>query len=128
MFDDEEGNGTYYIPRNYTQEDTVLNGKINVRRVLEACMIGGFIWALENNLLKGASFMTLFILFLCLGVPLCALALLGISGYPLSTFLFIYFDFQKNKRKFHFKRIKKRIKPKERSVKNGSTKEKERSR
>lgn len=107
MRDEQDGYDIerYFIPRNFKQEDTVLNGKINARRVSEAGLMGGFLWALENNLLGSVSPTALFVLFLCTAIPVCALALIGIAGYPLSTFLFIYFDFQKNKRKLHFKRI-----------------------
>lgn len=87
---------TYIIPPNFIEGGTLFGGLFKLRNVLEASVlavcIGIPIFMLDVSL-------TVQIIMLCLtALPAAMLALIGISGECLSSVIFAFFKFLKNRR------------------------------
>ncbi len=87
----------YNIPPNFIGSSTFLGGLFKVRNVIEAGILASVIgipvlFLLPYNL-------TVRIIILCLtALPLAMLALMGIGGLSLSSFIVIFFQFVRNRR------------------------------
>ena len=87
---------TYYIPPNFIEGSTLFGGMFKLRNVIEAgiiaVLIGLPIFSLDLSL-------TIRIIVLCLtALPLALVALIGISGESLSSFILSFFKFVFNRR------------------------------
>ncbi len=87
---------TYYIPPNFIEGSTLFGGMFKLRNVIEAgiiaVLIGLPIFSLDLSL-------TVRIIVLCLtALPLALVALIGISGESLSSFILSFFKFVFNRR------------------------------
>lgn len=87
---------TYYIPPNFIEGSTLFGGMFKLRNVIEAgiiaVLIGLPIFSLDLSL-------TVRIIVLCLtALPLALVALIGISGECLSSFILSFFKFVFNRR------------------------------
>ncbi len=87
---------TYYIPPNFIEGGTLFGGAFKLRNVLEA----GAVAVITGAPLLGLPFsLTVRIIILCLiSLPLAILALMGISGEPLSSFIISFFKYLKSRR------------------------------
>ena len=102
----------YYIPPNFIEGGTVLGGMFKLRNVIEAGIlalgVGIPIFMLDIDL-------TARILMLCFtSLPLALLALIGISGESLFSYLAGFFKFLFNRRVIGVKKEKKQSKKKRR--------------
>ncbi len=86
----------YRIPENFVDTGTVMGGMFKLRNVIEAGVIASvFIFPL----FKMSISLTAKIIIACLtALPLGLLALIGVNGESLSTFILGFFKFLKNKR------------------------------
>lgn len=87
---------TYIIPPNFIEGGTFLGGMFKVRNVIEACilalLVGVPVLSLDASL-------TARIIILCLtALPLALIALIGISGGSLTSFIILFFMFLRNRR------------------------------
>lgn len=87
---------SYYIPPNFIEGGTIFGGMFKFRNVIEAIIlaaaVGVPIFMLDLTL-------TIKIIILCLtALPAGLLALIGISGESLSSFIFGFFKFLKHRR------------------------------
>lgn len=87
---------TYYIPPNFIEGGTVMGGLFKLRNVIEAgilaFVVGMPIFMLGLDMSSKA-------VILCFTVlPLVLLALIGISGESLSSYIFGWFNFMINRR------------------------------
>lgn len=87
---------SYYIPPNFIERGTIFGGMFKFKNVIEAGIIAAII-ALPVFML-GVS-LTVKIIILCLtALPLALIALIGVSGESLSSFIFNFFKFLKHRR------------------------------
>lgn len=87
---------SYYIPPNFIESGTIFGGMFRLRNVIEAgilaAVVGIPVFMLNLTL-------TVKIIILCLtALPAGLLALIGISGESLSSFIFGFFKFLKHRR------------------------------
>ena len=88
---------TYIIPPNFVETGTFFGGMFKARNVIEAGVLA-FAIGLPVFLFLPLG-LTARIIVLCLtALPLALLALIGISGESLSSFLAIFLKFLKNRR------------------------------
>lgn len=88
---------TYIIPPNFVETGTFFGGMFKARNVIEAGILA---FAIGLPVFLFLPFgLTARIIVLCLtALPLALLALIGISGESLSSFLMIFLKFLKNRR------------------------------
>lgn len=122
---------SYYIPPNFIESGTIFGGMFRLRNVIEAGILAA---AVSVPVFLLDLTLTVKIIILCLtALPAGLLALIGISGESLSSFIFGFFKFLKHRRvigKVEEKprKQKKHKKKKEKSEKPASEKpEKEKS-
>ena len=91
-----EERDSYYIPPNFVDTGTVMGGMFKLRNVIEAGVIAAvFILPLFKINIS----ITAKIIIACLtALPLGLLALIGVNGESLSTFILGFFKFLQNKR------------------------------
>lgn len=87
---------TYYIPPNFIEGGTVMGGLFKLRNVIEAgilaLLVGVPIFMLNMDV-------TAKIVIICFtALPLSLLALIGVSGESLSSYIFGFFKFLINRR------------------------------
>ncbi len=87
---------TYVIPPNFIEGGTVFGGLFKLRNVIEAgilaLLVGVPVFLLDVSV-------TVKVLVLCLtALPLGFLALIGVSGESLSSYIFGFFKYVKNRR------------------------------
>ena len=87
---------TYYIPPNFIEGSTLFGGLFKLRNAIEGAILaiaaGLPIFLLNISL-------TIRIILLCLtALPLALLGLFGVSGECLSSFIFAFFKWLKNRR------------------------------
>ena len=87
---------TYIIPPNFIERGTIFGGTFKVRNVVEAGMI---VTLIGLPVLKMSLSLTIKVMILCFtALPLGILALIGVSGESLSSFIVNYIRFVKNRR------------------------------
>lgn len=96
MKNSEEQHDTYIIPPNFIEGGTLFGGMFKIRNVIEAGVlavsVGIPVFSIRVSL-------TIRIILLCLtALPLGLLALVGIAGEPLSSYIFAFFKWLKNRR------------------------------
>lgn len=92
----DEQHDTYIIPPNFIEGGTMFGGMFKFRNVIEAGILavltGVPIFSMHASI-------TVRIIVLCLtALPLSLFALIGISGEPLSSYIFAFFKWLKNRR------------------------------
>lgn len=87
----------FYIPNNFVDAGTVLNGTFRVRNVLEAAVLLTVIGYLVLQI--PASIQVRIILVAVLAVPPAIVALVGVNDGPLSQFLLDFVRFHRSQRK-----------------------------
>lgn len=96
MRQSEEKHDTYLIPPNFIEGGTLFGGAFKVRNVIEA---GVLVAAVGIPVLLLELTLTAKIIILCLtALPLGLLALIGISGESLSSYVLAFFEFLQNRR------------------------------
>ncbi len=91
-----EERDSYYIPPNFIDTGTVFGGMLKLRNVIEAGVIVGTI---VLPLFGVPLSLTVKIIIACVtALPLGLLALIGVNGESLSTFIIGFFKFLSNKR------------------------------
>lgn len=97
MNNNQNESDTYIIPPNFVEAGTFFGGLFKVRNVIEAGILA-FATGIPVMLYLPFS-LTARIIILCFtALPLAILALIGLSGESLSSFLFIFLKFLKNRR------------------------------
>ena len=96
MNKNSEQHDTYIIPPNFIEGGTLFGGMFKIRNVIEAGIlaisVGVPVFSINISL-------TARIIILCFtALPLALFALLGISGEPLSSYIFAFFKWLKNRR------------------------------
>ena len=96
MNKNSEQHDTYIIPPNFIEGGTLFGGMFKIRNVIEAGIlaisVGIPVFSINISL-------TARIIILCLtALPLALFALLGISGEPLSSYIFAFFKWLKKRR------------------------------
>ena len=96
MNKNSEQHDTYIIPPNFIEGGTLFGGMFKIRNVIEAGIlaisVGIPVFSINISL-------TARIIILCFtALPLALFALLGISGEPLSSYIFAFFKWLKNRR------------------------------
>lgn len=87
---------TYTIPPNFIEGGTLFGGTLKLRNSLEA---GAFLLAVGLPVLRLPLSLTTRVILLCLtALPLSLIALIGVSGESLSSFIFSFFRFLKKRR------------------------------
>ena len=88
---------TYIIPPNFVETGTFFGGMFKVRNVIEAGILAAVVGVPVFICLPFG--LTTRIIVLCLtAMPLGLVALIGIAGESLSSFLFIFLKYLKNRR------------------------------
>ncbi len=92
----EEHHDTYLIPPNFIESGTFFGGMFKIRNVIEAGILAV---AVGVPVLSIHISLTARIIILCFtALPLALFSLLGISGESLSSFIFAFFKWLKNRR------------------------------
>ena len=91
-----EERDVYVIPPNFIEGGTLLGGMFKTRNVIEAGVLGLLVGLPVLNL--GISITTRVIILCLTALPLVLVALIGISGNSLSTFILQFFRFLRNRR------------------------------
>lgn len=96
MNKNSEQHDTYIIPPNFIEGGTLFGGMFKIRNVIEAGIlavsVGVPVFSIDLSL-------TARIIILCLtALPLGLFALMGIAGEPLSSYIFAFFKWLKNRR------------------------------
>lgn len=92
----QDDTDTYIIPPNFAESCTVLGGTLKLRNAAEALAI---VLLISLPVLKIPISLTAKIIILCLtALPLCLLAIIGISGESLSSFAINFIIFLRNRR------------------------------
>lgn len=118
MSNQQNEHDSYYIPPNFIEGGTLFGGMFKFRNVIEAGILAAAVGApvFMFNLS-----LTVKIIILCLtALPVGLLALIGISGESLSSFIFGFFKFLKRRRiigKVPEKAQKRKKQPKKQSEK-----------
>lgn len=87
---------TYTIPPNFMESGTLFGGAFKLRNALEA---GTLVLAIGLPVFRLPISLTMRIILLCLtALPLGLIALIGVSGESLSSFIFSFFRFLKKRR------------------------------
>ena len=87
---------TYTIPPNFMESGTLFGGAFMLRNALEA---GTLVLAIGLPVFRLPISLTMRIILLCLtALPLGLIALIGVSGESLSSFIFSFFRFLKKRR------------------------------
>lgn len=108
----EEHHDTYLIPPNFIEGGTMFGGMFKIRNVMEAGILAV---AAGVPVLSIPVSLTARIIILCFtALPLALFGLLGVSGESLSSFIFAFFKWLKNRRVIGKVEVKKG-----RSEKNG---------
>ena len=96
MKDSDEKNDIYLIPPNFIEGGTLFGGAFKLRNVVEALIL---IASFGIPILLLPLSITVRIILLCLtAFPAGLIALFGVSGECLSSYVFAFFKFLKNKR------------------------------
>ena len=86
----------YLIPPNFIEGGTLLGGMFKTRNMVEACILAVVIGLPVLNLNLS---LTTRIIILCLtALPVVLVALVGISGSSLSTFILQFISYLRNRR------------------------------
>ena len=86
----------YYIPSNFIESGKLFGGMLKLRNVIEAAVI---LIILGLPILRLHISVTAKVITACFTVlPLCLIALIGVSGESLSTFIISFVKFLKNRR------------------------------
>lgn len=110
MKNQNEHHDTYIIPPNFIEGGTLFGGLFKIRNVIEAGILA---ISVGLPVLSINISLTARIIILCLtSLPLGIFGLLGISGEPLSSFVFAFFKWLKKRRVISKDTIKKK-KPKQ---------------
>ena len=97
IMNNQNDHDTYIIPPNFVDTGTFFGGMFKARNVIEAGILAAVIGIPVFALLPFG--LTAKIIVLCLtALPLALLALVGISGESLSSFLVIFLKYLKNRR------------------------------
>ena len=87
---------TYTIPPNFIEGGTLFGGTLKLRNSLEA---GALLLAAGLPVLRLPLSLTTRVILLCLtALPLSLIALIGVSGESLSSYIFSFFRFLKKRR------------------------------
>lgn len=109
----EEQRDTYIIPPNFIEGGTFFGGMFKIRNVIEAGILAVLVGVPVLSI--GIS-LTARIIILCFtALPLALFALIGISGEPLSSYVYAFFKWLKNRRvvgKVEPKKLPKKKEPK----------------
>ena len=97
---------TYYIPPNFIEGGTVMGGLFKLRNVIEAGILALFVGMPIFMLNLDISAKAVILCFTVL--PLVLLALIGVSGESLSSYIFGWFNFLINRRVVGKKKDKKK--------------------
>ena len=118
MSNKNEKQDVYIIPPNFIDTGTFFGGMFKVRNTIEAVILALGVGLPVFNM--GVSLTTKIIVLCLTALPLALLALIGISGESLSSFIWTFFKFLKNRRvigkidevreKSFFEKLKERIK------------------
>lgn len=93
---DREERDIYIIPPNFIEGGTLLAGMFKTRNVVEAGILALIVGLPVLNLNLS---LTMRIILLCLtALPLAMLALIGVAGGSLSSFILLFFAFLRNRR------------------------------
>ena len=94
--DEQEIHQLYVIPPNFIEGGTLMGGLFKTRNAIEAGILGFLVGVPVASLPFSA---TVRIVILCLtALPLVLLALIGIAGGSLSSFILLFFSFLRNRR------------------------------
>ena len=96
---------TYYIPPNFIEGGTVMGGLFKLRNVIEAGILALFVGMPIFMLNLDMSAKAVILCFTVL--PLALLALIGVLGESLSSYIFGWFNFLINRRILGKKKEKK---------------------
>ena len=92
----QENHNTYVIPPNFIESGTFFGGMFKVRNAIEA---GALALASGVPIFNLGLPLTTRIIIICLtSLPLALFALIGIAGESLSSFIFIFIQYLKNRR------------------------------
>lgn len=93
---EHESRDTYLIPPNFIEGGTLLGGMFKTRNVIEAGILGAVVGL---PVLRLGFSLTTSIIILCLtALPLVLLALIGVGGSSLSSFVLLFFSYLRNRR------------------------------
>ena len=96
MSDKHEAPDTYVIPPNFIDTGTIFGGMFKLRNAIEAGLLAA---ASGLPFLRLQASLTTKIILLCLtALPLGLIALIGVSGESLSSFIMNFFRFVRNRR------------------------------
>ena len=96
MADRHEIQNTYVIPPNFIETGTFFGGMFKLRNAIEAGILA---FATGFPVINLGLPLTTRIIIICLtSLPLALFGIIGISGESLSSFIFIFFKYLKNRR------------------------------
>ena len=96
IFMEHKQRGGYLIPPNFIEGGTLLGGMFRTRNVIETGILGAVVGLPVLNL---GFYLTTRIIILCLtALPLVLLALIGVGGSSLSSFILLFFSYLRNRR------------------------------
>ena len=94
-----EERDVYIIPPNFIEGGTLMGGMLKTRNVIEAGILGTAVgWPVLH---LGFSLTTRIIILCLTALPLVLIALIGISGESLSSFILLFLSWLRNRRKLN---------------------------
>ena len=96
MNNNKDQHDTYIIPPNFIEGGTIFGGMFKIRNVIEAGILAVIIGVPVFSI--GLSITARIIIFCLTALPLAILALFGVSGESLSSFVIAFFKWVKNRR------------------------------
>ena len=93
---EHEQRDSYLIPPNFIEGGTLMGGIFRTRNVIEAGVLGAAVGLPVLNL--GFSLTTRIIILCLTALPLVLLALIGVGGSSLSSFILLFFSYLRNRR------------------------------
>ena len=94
----QEQRDSYVIPPNFIEGGSFFGGLFKARNVVEAVILAA---GTGLPILTLSLTLTVRIILLCLtSLPLALLALIGIAGMPLSSYIILFFRFLRNRRSY----------------------------
>ena len=100
----EDNGNLYAIPADYTDSGKILGGMLSIRNIFEALLLVLSIGFIELKLVPMSGTVRIIVMIVTL-LPTALVALMGIDGESLFRYIGHIFEFVRNRRKLHFRKI-----------------------
>lgn len=102
--EEREIEGVFAIPANYTDSGKILGGMISIRNAIEAIILVALVGYAEYALIPMFGTIRIIVMAVSL-IPLAILAMIGVNGDSLFTFIGYMILFLFKRKKLHYRRF-----------------------